>query len=170
VREWADGNTSFLWLLKSYLLDFPHIWLHSTRDSRVSFNCGTKKVDFFWFRNGLRPPQGHISDILHIRYYTAIRTVVKLELWSSNEITLWWGGGGGHTFWGTILKFHIIREVENYCLGGFRFRHANHAFNFFKDALANILEYVLIWAVSSDDFSLLIQWDIIWGRGVTYHS
>ena len=38
-------------------------------------------------------------------------TVAKLQLWSSNEIIIWWGVT---IAWGTGLKCHSIRKIESY--------------------------------------------------------
>jgi hypothetical protein len=58
------------------------------------------------------PPGAQISDILHITclHLWAI-TVAKLQLWGSNEITLWLGVS---TTRGTVLKGHCIRKAEKH--------------------------------------------------------
>jgi hypothetical protein len=57
--------------------------------------------------------KGVTYQIFCISYtYMIIKTVAKLQLWSSNKIILWLGVT---TTRRTVLKGHSIRKVENHC-------------------------------------------------------
>jgi hypothetical protein len=69
-----------------------------------------------WFLTcGSKPFGDWISDILNV--YITIYNSIKLQLWSSSEIILWFWGGVITTR-GVVLKGQCIRKVENHWCSG----------------------------------------------------
>lgn len=85
------------------------------RNEREGLELGLKIVSTKLWNSSSQPvgwdphPPGVTYQIFILRF---IR-VVKLQLWSSNEIISWLGVT---TTWGTVLKRCGIRKVENHCL------------------------------------------------------